>query len=65
MTQMPTSFAELLLLREAVDVEVKKAQGQNRLGELSTDFWPSYSALANINGGVIAPDIWGQVRDDL
>ena len=51
MTQTPTSFAELLLLREAVDVEVKTAQGQNRLGELPTDFWPSYSALANTNGG--------------
>ena len=54
MTQTPTSFAELLLLREAVDVEVKTAQGQNRLGELPTDFWPSYSALANTNGGLIA-----------
>ena len=54
MTPIPTSFAELLLLREAVDVEVKRAQGQGGRGELPDDFWPSYSALANTAGGLIA-----------
>jgi len=48
------SLDDLLLLRESVDLEVKRAQGQNGRGELPSDFWPSYSALANTNGGVIA-----------
>ncbi|AFZ67420.1 RNA-binding domain-containing protein [Deinococcus peraridilitoris] len=47
------SFADVLLLREAVDVEVKRAQGQHGRGELPHDFWPSYSALANTDGGLI------------
>lgn len=54
MTQLPTTFADLLLLREAVDVEVKRAQGRDGQGELPSDFWPSYSALANTDGGLIA-----------
>jgi ATP-dependent DNA helicase RecG len=48
------SLADLLLLRESVDLEVKRAQGQHGRGELPSDFWPSYSALANTAGGVIA-----------
>lgn len=54
MTTMPTSFADLRLLREAVDVEAKGAQGRDGRGELPGDFWPSYSALANTDGGLIA-----------
>jgi len=45
------SLDDLLLLRESVDLEVKRAQGQNGRGELPSDFWPSYSALANTNVG--------------
>jgi ATP-dependent DNA helicase RecG len=53
MSTPPSSFAELLVLREAVDVEFKQAQGQQKLGEVPSEFWPSYSSMANTDGGLI------------
>ena len=40
-------------LAEAVDLECKAAQGRDGRGELPEDFWKSYSAMANTDGGVI------------
>ena len=44
---------DLSSLAESVDVECKAAQGRNGNGELPDDFWRSYSAMANGDGGVI------------
>jgi len=44
---------DLADLAEACDLECKAAQGRNGQGELPEDFWKSYSALANTDGGVI------------
>ncbi|MEJ7807544.1 MAG: RNA-binding domain-containing protein [Telluria sp.] len=44
---------DLSTLAESVDLECKAAQGRNGLGELPEDFWKSYSAMANGDGGVI------------
>ena len=40
-------------LAEAYDLECKAAQGRDGLGELPEDFWKSYSAMANADGGII------------
>lgn len=40
-------------LAEAYDLECKAAQGRNGRGELPEDFWKSYSAMANADGGII------------
>ncbi|MCF6314386.1 MAG: putative DNA binding domain-containing protein, partial [Verrucomicrobiales bacterium] len=40
-------------LKETHDIECKAAQGRDGQGELPKDFWPSYSALANTDGGSI------------
>lgn len=44
---------DLLLLRETVEVECKLAQGLNGTGEVPKDFWLTYSAMANTQGGVV------------
>lgn len=44
---------DLPLLRESTDLECKLAQGQDGQGELPKDFWPTYSAMANAQGGVV------------
>jgi len=44
---------DLALLAESVELECKAAQGRNGQGELPADFWPTYSAMANTEGGVI------------
>jgi predicted HTH transcriptional regulator len=44
---------ELSTLAESVDVEYKAAQGRDGKGELPDEFWKSYSAMANGDGGVI------------
>ena len=44
---------DLLLLSESVQLECKLAGGRDGEGELPKDFWPSYSAMANTEGGVI------------
>ena len=48
-----SSLEEMDLLRESVDIECKLAQGQDGQGHLPKDFWPSYSAMANTDGGLI------------
>lgn len=47
------TLADLHLLRESVELECKLAQGQNGQGEVPKDFWPTYSAMANTQGGVV------------
>ncbi len=44
---------DLALLRETVDLECKRAQGASGDGEVPKDFWPTYSAMANTQGGVV------------
>lgn len=40
-------------LAESCDLECKAAQGRDGRGELPEDFWKSYSAMANTDGGII------------
>ncbi len=47
------TLEDLSTLAETVDVECKAAQGRHGLGEVPEDFWRSYSAMANGEGGVI------------
>lgn len=47
------SLHDLALLRESVALECKLAQGRDGKGALPEDFWPSYSAMANTDGGLI------------
>ncbi len=47
------SMADLELLRESVDLECKLALGRDGLGALPEEFWPTYSAFANTDGGVV------------
>ena len=44
---------DLASLAESVELECKAAQGRDGRGELPDDFWKSYSAMANADGGVI------------
>ena len=48
-----TSIADLELLRESLDLECKLAAGRDGRGTLPDDFWPTYSAFANTEGGVV------------
>lgn len=47
------SIDDLELLRESVDLECKLAGGRDGQGTLPDDFWPTYSAFANTQGGVV------------
>ncbi len=47
------SIADLELLQETVDLECKLAAGRDGKGALPEDFWPTYSAFANTNGGIV------------
>ncbi|MGY4533496.1 hypothetical protein ACVW0Y_002628 [Pseudomonas sp. TE3786] len=44
---------QLAELAETVELECKLAQGQDGKGELTKDFWPTYSAFANTDGGLV------------
>ena len=47
------SITDLELLRESVDLECKLAAGRDGKGAVPEDFWPTYSAFANTEGGVV------------
>ena len=47
------TLSDLAELDESVELECKLAQGQDGKGELPKDFWPTYSAMANVHGGVV------------
>jgi predicted HTH transcriptional regulator len=47
------SVSDIDLLRESVDLECKLALGQDGQGKLPKDFWPTYSAMTNTEGGLI------------
>lgn len=44
---------DINLLAESVELECKLAQGQDGAGEVPRDFWSSYAAMANAQGGVV------------
>lgn len=44
---------DLALLRETVDLECKLAHGASGQGEVPKDFWLTYSAMANTQGGLV------------
>lgn len=47
------NLLDLASMAESCDLECKAAQGRDGRGELPEDFWKSYSAMANTDGGVI------------
>lgn len=47
------SLNDMFLLRESVSLECKLANGRDGKGALPEDFWPTYSAMANADGGVV------------
>jgi len=50
---MDWQFEEIENLKEDVDIEVKLALGEDAKGYLPKDVWPTYSAMANSQGGYI------------
>jgi len=51
--RLPLSLADLAVLRESVCLECKLANGRDGKGTLPEDFWPTYSAMANTEGGKV------------
>ncbi len=47
------SLDDITALRESTEIECKLANGRDGSGELPKDFWESYSAFANTDGGDI------------
>lgn len=47
------SLDDVVMLRESVSLECKAAQGRDGKGHLPEDFWPTYSAMANTDGGTV------------
>jgi len=47
------NIEDIALLRESEELECKKAAGRDGQGELPSDFWPSYAAMANTDGGMV------------
>lgn len=47
------SLTDVSLLAETVDVECKLAAGRDGQGAVPDEFWPTYSAFANTQGGTI------------
>ncbi|MDB5772755.1 MAG: ATPase [Burkholderia sp.] len=52
MTEVST-LDDISTLAESADLEFKAAQGRDGRGEVPEDFWKSYSAMANGDGGMI------------
>ena len=48
-----SSMDDFNLLRESSSFEFKLAGGRDGKGELPNDFWPTYSAMANTDGGTV------------
>ncbi|TQV74533.1 AAA family ATPase [Exilibacterium tricleocarpae] len=46
-----TTLEDIAALKESVDIECKLAQGRDGKGKLPKDFWETYSAFANSEGG--------------
>ncbi|MBT63541.1 MAG: hypothetical protein CML13_10055 [Puniceicoccaceae bacterium] len=44
---------DISLLAESFDLECKRAGGRDGTGALPKDFWESYSAMANTEGGTV------------
>ena len=55
------SIADIELLRESVDLECKLAGGHDGQGAVPEDFWPTYSAFANAQGGMILLRLVGAI----
>jgi ATP-dependent DNA helicase RecG len=51
MAAMNALTETILDLSEGADLEIKAAQGRDGQGELPKAFWPTYSAMANTDGG--------------
>jgi predicted HTH transcriptional regulator len=47
------SIADLALLQESVDLECKLGVGRDGQGVVPDEFWPTYSAFANTQGGLV------------
>ncbi|WLE95928.1 MAG: ATP-binding protein [Candidatus Electrothrix communis] len=47
------TLEDINLLRESSDLECKRASGRDGRGELPKDFWETYSAMANSDGGTV------------
>ena len=50
---MALDFIQLFDLTEGFDFEAKKAAGRDGRGQLPDSFFPTYSAMANTEGGVV------------
>lgn len=50
---MNIDFSKITELTEGFDFEAKKAQGKSGEGKLPDDFFETYSAMANTEGGVV------------
>ena len=54
---MEPFFSEDHILREDLETEVKRGLGKSGKGELSKEFWKTYSAFANTEGGSVLPGV--------
>jgi ATP-dependent DNA helicase RecG len=50
---MPLDTIQIIDLTEGFDFEAKKAAGRDGRGQLPDSFFPTYSAMANTEGGVV------------